>query len=44
MSRLRTAAKFFTVGLLVGLLFAPRSGEETRHKLREHLPGSNADA
>ena len=28
--RARTALKFFVYGLLVGLLFAPRSGAETR--------------
>lgn len=26
----RTAMKFFVYGLILGLLFAPRSGEETR--------------
>jgi len=29
----RTAMKFFTYGLLIGLLFAPRSGKETRGRL-----------
>lgn len=29
----RTAVKFFTYGLIVGLLFAPQSGAETRKKL-----------
>ncbi|MGH2533604.1 MAG: YtxH domain-containing protein [Thermomicrobiales bacterium] len=28
--RAKTAAKFFTYGLLVGVFFAPRSGAETR--------------
>ena len=28
--RARTAMKFFVYGLAAGLLFAPRSGEETR--------------
>lgn len=32
-ARMRTALKFFTYGLLIGLLFAPRSGKETRAKL-----------
>jgi gas vesicle protein len=29
----KTAMKFFTYGLLLGLLFAPRSGAETRAQL-----------
>jgi gas vesicle protein len=29
----RTAMKFFVYGLVLGLLFAPRSGEETRKEL-----------
>ncbi|MCX7624392.1 MAG: YtxH domain-containing protein [Thermomicrobium sp.] len=33
LGRLRTAAKFFTWGLLIGLLFAPASGQELRHRL-----------
>ncbi len=32
-SRTRTAMKFFTYGLLIGLLFAPGSGKETRARL-----------
>jgi hypothetical protein len=34
-SRVRTAIRFFFVGLAVGVLLAPRSGEETRRMLRE---------
>jgi hypothetical protein len=34
-SRVRTAIRFFFVGLAVGVLLAPRSGEETRRLLRE---------
>jgi gas vesicle protein len=30
LGRARTALKFFVYGLLIGLFFAPRSGEETR--------------
>lgn len=29
----RTAVKFFVYGLVLGLLFAPRSGEESRARL-----------
>ena len=34
-SRVRIAIRFFFVGLAVGILMAPRSGEETRRLLRE---------
>lgn len=30
MQKLRTATKFFTYGLVIGVLFAPRSGRDTR--------------
>ena len=32
-NRARTAMKFFVYGLLVGVLFAPSSGEETRGRI-----------
>ena len=32
---LRTSLRFFVVGFVVGSLFAPRSGAETRQMLRE---------
>jgi gas vesicle protein len=32
---LRTALKYFTIGLLAGLLLAPRRGEDTRKLLME---------
>jgi gas vesicle protein len=32
---IRTAVKYFTIGLLAGLLLAPRKGEETRKLLME---------
>jgi len=32
-ARTRTAMKFLTYGLLIGLLFAPRSGKETRARI-----------
>ncbi len=36
----RTAMKFFVYGLVIGLLFAPRSGEETRQRVREWVSGT----
>jgi len=30
---IRTAIKYFTIGLLAGVLLAPRKGDETRHLL-----------
>lgn len=35
LSGLRTAIKYFTIGLLAGLLLAPRKGEATRQLLVE---------
>jgi gas vesicle protein len=32
---MRTAMKYFTIGLLAGLLLAPRKGEDTRKLLVE---------
>jgi gas vesicle protein len=32
---LRTAVKYFTIGLLAGVLLAPRKGEDTRKLLVE---------
>jgi hypothetical protein len=37
MSKLRVSAKFFALGLIVGLLFAPQSGRELREQLRKRL-------
>ena len=34
-SRVRIAIRFFFVGLAVGILLAPRSGDETRRMVRE---------
>ena len=34
-SRVRVAIRFFFVGLVVGVLLAPRSGEQTRRMVRE---------
>lgn len=33
LSRTRTALKFLTYGILLGIFFAPRSGSETRHEV-----------
>jgi gas vesicle protein len=38
-SRVRIAIRFFFVGLAVGILMAPRSGEQTRRMLREKADG-----
>ena len=38
-SRVRIAIRFFFVGLAVGILMAPRSGEKTRQMLREKADG-----
>jgi hypothetical protein len=40
----RTAVKFFVYGLVIGLLFAPRSGAETRDELLGWLTGSVKEA
>ncbi len=34
-SRVKIAIRFFFMGLAVGMLLAPRSGQETRRMLRE---------
>jgi gas vesicle protein len=34
---IRTAVRFFFIGLGVGLLLAPRKGEETRQLIREKV-------
>ena len=36
-SRVRIAIRFFFVGLAVGVLLAPRSGEETRRQLTRNM-------
>ena len=36
----RTAVKFFIYGLIAGLMFAPRSGDETRKELMNWISGS----
>ena len=43
-SNARTAMKFFVYGLLLGLLFAPRSGEETRQELLGWITGTVQDS
>jgi hypothetical protein len=39
-ARARTALKFFVYGLIVGVLFAPRAGEETRARLMAWFGGA----
>ncbi|HQX63197.1 MAG TPA: hypothetical protein PK593_07025 [Thermomicrobiales bacterium] len=34
LGRVRTALKFFTVGLAAGVILAPRSGADTRGRFR----------
>ena len=43
LSRARTALKFFTWGLTVGVLFAPRSGAESRQRLQRLILGQPRD-
>ena len=40
----RTAVKYFVYGLVLGLLFAPRSGAETRKELLSWFSGSVREA
>jgi gas vesicle protein len=40
----KTAFKFFVYGLAVGLLFAPRSGAESRKELVNWLTGTVKEA
>jgi|SwirhisoilCB1_FD_contig_41_10553496_length_645_multi_2_in_0_out_0_2 gas vesicle protein len=37
LTRARTATKFFTYGLLIGVLFAPGSGDETRQRIKNWI-------
>jgi hypothetical protein len=37
---MRTAVKFFVYGLIAGLMFAPRSGAETRKELMNWVSNS----
>lgn len=37
---MRTAVKFLVYGLVIGLVFAPRSGAETRKELMDWVSGS----
>lgn len=37
MQLVRTACKYFVYGLLVGLFFAPRSGDETRRAVASQV-------
>lgn len=35
LGRMRVALKFMTVGMLLGVILAPRSGAETRHEITD---------
>lgn len=41
---LRTAVQYFTLGLALGLLLAPRKGDETRAALWEQVQSTLGDA
>jgi hypothetical protein len=41
---LRTAIQYFTIGLALGLLLAPRKGDETRALLLDQIRGYLQDA
>jgi hypothetical protein len=43
LSRLRTALKFLTYGVLIGIFFAPDRGEETRKKVMNRVSGGVRD-
>ncbi len=43
LARMRTALKFLTYGILIGVFFAPRSGAETRRQLRQWAGSMAAD-
>lgn len=40
----RTALKFFVYGLLLGVFFAPRSGDESRKRFISWITGTAKDA
>jgi gas vesicle protein len=42
--RARTGVKFFVYGLVAGLLFAPRSGAETRAKILDWVNSTVKDS
>lgn len=43
LGRLQTALKFLTYGIVVGILFAPNSGQETRRKVKEWFTSNFRD-
>lgn len=47
LGRLRTGAKFFTIGLIAGIIFAPDSGERVRERIvsgvRGYIPGLRSE-
>ena len=43
LSRARTALKFMTYGLVIGILFAPRSGSDTRRDMMRWASATTRD-
>ncbi len=43
LGRLQTALKFLTYGIVIGILFAPDRGQETRRKVKEWFTSNFRD-
>lgn len=41
--RVQTALKFLTYGIVIGILFAPNSGQETRRKVKNYVTSGFRD-
>jgi hypothetical protein len=44
LGRMRTALKFLTYGVIIGILFAPRSGADTRQRISTWVSSSVREA